>query len=148
MINTYLYVQTRIYTFCFIIRNTVISDKLMIRKYRNKMRACYAFTGTNSFSFSTTVSISSLVLFLQNEKRTAALLLGEPIAVNTCEPTFEPEEQALPPEEEIPAMSKLNNIISPISDSGKDTFNTVYKLFSGLISPLKSTPGIAARTLS
>ena len=98
----------------------------------------------SSFNFATTISISSLVLYLEKENLTAERVGSDLIPVSTCEPTFEPEEQALPPDTEIPAMSKLNNNISPISLGGKETFKTVYKLFSGSISPLNAMFGIAA----
>src|SRR5690606_14411923 len=97
----------------------------------------YAFSRHNSFNLPITKSISSRVLFLQNEKRTLGRSGSTPIACNTWEPMSDPELQALPPEADMPAMSKLNNIISAMSVHGNETFNTVYKLFSAAMSPLK-----------
>src|SRR5678809_474001 len=81
-----------------------------------------------SFSFSITVSISAVVLYLLNENRTGTkfgLLL---IALITCEPTSAPLLQALPPDAQILFISRLNKIISDFSDFGNEAFNTVYKL--------------------
>src|SRR5690606_36691545 len=95
-----------------------------------------------SFNFDTTTSTSSFVVYLLNEKRTDGLLGLDPIAVKTCEPILDPELQALPPEAEIPAISRLKSNISAISISGKQTFKTVYKLFLESRSPFTEQPGI------
>src|SRR5690606_19432577 len=95
-----------------------------------------------SFNFDTTTSTSPFVLYLLNEKRTDGVLGLDPTADNTCEPILEPELQALPPEAEIPAISRLKSDISAISISGKQSFKSVYELFLESSSPFTEQPGI------
>jgi hypothetical protein len=85
----------------------------------------------SSLSLATVKSTSSLVLYFENENLTEGLFGLAPIAVSTCEPMSVPELHALPPDAEIPAISRLNNNMSAISISGNDAFNTVYKLLPG-----------------
>ena len=48
-----------------------------------------------------------MVLNLLKEKRKEGLCISTPIPLNTCEPKLLPEEQALPPEQATPRISKL-----------------------------------------
>src|SRR5690606_1582503 len=100
----------------------------------------YAFSKQSVRNFLTTKSISSRVLFLENEKRTHGRSLSAWMACNTCDPIADPELHALPPEAEIPEISRLNSSISAMSVHGKDAFSTVYKLFSRVMSPLNWIP--------
>src|SRR3546814_2966395 len=93
----------------------------------------------SSRSLPTTKSISSRVLFLEKEKRTHGRSVSAWMAWSTCDPISDPELHALPPEAEIPEISKLNSNISARSVQGNDTLSTVYKLFSGVVSPLNRT---------
>ena len=65
------------------------------------------------------------------EKRIAPLdkLLGTPMAVKTCDGLLSPEEQAEPPEAQIPKLSNLNNNSSD-SISSKLIFKLPGNLFS------------------
>src|SRR5690349_11310828 len=102
-----------------------------------------------SASLLTVKSISSGVLYLLNEKRTAPFLDPGYSAPKTCDPVEAPLEHALPPEADIPCKSRLKSSISFSSDSGRHTFNTVYKLLSRLAeSPWNSTPGISCFSFS
>src|SRR5690606_31336629 len=104
----------------------------------------YFYTPTqSSFTVFTVKSISSFVLYLLKEKRTDGRVGLQSNAFNTWLPISEPELHALPPDAEIPAMSKLNKSMSAICVQGKETFNTVYNELSASILPLKQTSGIA-----
>ena len=65
------------------------------------------------------------VLYFPKEKRTFPRSGATPSALNTCEPTLEPLEQALPPDTEMPEMSRLNSSMSLRSDGGRLTLSTV-----------------------
>ena len=101
-----------------------------ISKFQNQM---------SSFSFSTTLSISSFVLFLLNEKRTVTWLGLLFTARITCEPWSAPLVQALPPLAQILLISRLKSIISLFSVLGKLALNTAYRLLPNG-SPLNATP--------
>src|SRR6186997_2551085 len=92
-----------------------------------------------SFSWVTTRSTSSFVLFLLKENRTVTRSEFGLIAPITWLDMFAPLVHALPPEAQILFMSRLNKISSLFWVFGKFTLNTVYKLQpSG--SPLRLTP--------
>ena len=86
--------------------------------------------------FSSVNSTSSFVLNLLNEKRTDWQSSWCGNSANTWDPWLDPDENALPPDAAIPWISKLNNNIELQTSAGKHTLRTVYKLFSGLVSPL------------
>ncbi|MNN23674.1 hypothetical protein D3C81_1370790 [compost metagenome] len=83
------------------------------------------------------------MLFLQKENLTDGRSEFVLIAPSTWDPISVPELQALPPEQDMPEMSRLNSNMSARSLQGKDTFSTVYSDLLGSITPLKSISGIA-----
>src|SRR6476620_1262677 len=82
----------------------------------------------NSFNFSITLSTSSFVLYLLNEKRTVTWLGLLLTARITWLPASAPLVHALPPLAQILLISRLKSIISLFSVFGKLTLKTVYKL--------------------
>jgi hypothetical protein len=72
------------------------------------------------------MSISSNVVYLENEKRRLALVGSwYPSALRTCEPVVAPLEQALPPEQDMPSRSSRNSAIPLFGWGGNLTLNTV-----------------------
>ena len=69
-------------------------------------------------------SISSLVVCLPNEKRTAELArsVERPMPSNTCDAVTEPTMQAEPLDAQTPSKSSAISIVSELSP-GKLTFN-------------------------